>query len=250
MNEFIKQDDNILLNANYAEAYIPDELFTDIDSDAPKSAVAYMIGTQVHTIGVFNIRFMESEEDDPEKYPLRTFSYPTAIDTFPTEVIKRRMSLNENPPEIYRVLRYMRGDIMMASRVIQATDNCEMFMNMLIRGKIPNTIPYDQLIHIWEDNFKINGIGPGTPSVTLQWIISEMCRYKSDPSLQFRKIAGKGNASMTDYLPGNMRTVASYTNVMNALTFENMGEMLTTSINITRSGRKQDRTPLEKVLTM
>lgn len=55
---------------------------------------------------------------------------------------------------------------------------------------------------------------------------------------------------MTDYIPGNMRMVASYTNVMNALTFENMGEMLTTSINITRSGAKQDQTPLEKVLTM
>ena len=77
-----------------------------------------------------------------------------------------------------------------------------------------------------------------------------MSRYAEDPSMQFRKVVGKGNVSMTDYIPGNMRMVASYTNVMNALTFENMGEMLTTSINITRSGAKQDQTPLEKVLTM
>ena len=250
MKVFVKQDDDILLNANYAEAYIPDELFTEIDEDVPKSAIAYMVGTQIHAIGIFNMRIMESEDDDPKKYPLQTFSYPTAIDTFPTEVIKRKMSLNNEEPQMYRVLRYMRGDIICSARVVQSTDNCEMFMNMLLKGKIPNTIPYDQLIQVWHDNFKINGISPGTPSVTLQWIISEMSRYTEDPSMQFRKVVGKGNVSMTDYIPGNMRMVASYTNVMNALTFENMGEMLTTSINITRSGAKQDQTPLEKVLTM
>lgn len=250
MKEFIRQDDNILLNANYAEAYIPDELFKDIDADAPKSAVAYMIGNYVHTIGLFNIRFMDSENDDPKKYKLKTFNYPTAIDTYPSSIIRRRLSLNDEEPQLYRVLQYIRGDIMMSARVVQATDNCEMFMNMLLKGKIPNSIPYDQLIHIWHNNFKINGIGPEAPSVTLQFIISEMCRYKEDPSKQFRKIVGKGGVSMNDYIPGNMRSVASYTNVMNALTFENMGEMITTSINITRSGEKQDQTPLEKVLTM
>lgn len=252
MNEFIRQDDNIILNAGYAEAYIPESLFTDIESEAPKSSVAYMVGTQVHTIGVFNMRIMNSEDDDPEKFKLRTFSFPTAIDTFPSDVVKRTMSLglNDDAPEPYRVLKYIRGDIIMNARTVQNNDNCEAFMNMLLRGKIPTSIPYDQLIHIWDRNFKINGVNPGVPSVTLQLIISEMCRDKKDPSLQFRKTAGKGNVKMTNYLAGNMRTVASYTNVMNALTFENMGEMLTTSINITREGKVQDRSPLEKVLTL
>lgn len=252
MKEFIKKDDDILINVNYAEAYIPKSLFSQIDEEAPKSAVAYMIGTQIHTIGVFNMRFMNSESDNRNDYPLKTFSFPTAIDTYPSEVSGPiSMSLNEdNEYDDYYILKYIRGDVMMSSRVVQATDNCEQFLNMMIRGKIPNTIPYDQLIQLWHRNFSINGISPGTPSVTLQMIISEMCRDKNNPSQQFRKAAGKGNVKMTDYIPGNMRMVASYTNVMNALTFENMGEMLTTSINITRENKDQDRTPLEKVLTM
>ncbi len=252
MKEFIRQGEDILLNANFAEAYIPASLFREIDAEVPKAAISYMVGTEVHTMGIFNIRIMDSDTTPVEKYPLQTFIYPTAIVTYPSDVIQRRMKLldTDEEEELYYVLQYMRGDIMMASRVVQSSDNCEAFINMVLQGKIPTTIAYDKLLEIWEKNFAINGIDSGVPSTSLQMVLSEMNRCRNIPQEQFRKIAGKGGADMHSYLPANMRSVASYTNVLNALSFENMGEMLTTSINITRSHKPQTRTPLEKAITI
>lgn len=68
MKVFVKQDDDILLNANYAEAYIPDELFTEIDEDVPKSAIAYMVGHKSMLL-VFLYENHGIRRRCPKKYP-------------------------------------------------------------------------------------------------------------------------------------------------------------------------------------
>ena len=48
----------------------------------------------------------------------------------------------------------------------------------------------------------------------------------------------------------NMRGTAAYSSVFAAQTFEDMGRMLTTSINMTRRNTEQTISPIEKVLYM
>ena len=251
-NEFIVSGENIIVNAPYAEAYIPEELFKSIEKESQiNSAVAFMDGDAVTTVGIFNMRFFPSEETSQrDKVPLRTFNYPSPITTYPDDVVKMSLTLGDAEESVYYVLKYTRGSIMMPVNNPKDSGNCEKFLNMMMRGKIPNSIPYSQILEIWNKNFNINGIAPGVPSVILQAIIAEQARCKDDPTQPFRKEIGKGKAGEHDYTFANVRTVASYTSVFNALTFEDMSQMLTTSINMTRSGTKQNRSPVEKVLSM
>ena len=52
MNEFRKEEENILINVPYAEAYIPLELFQDT-----KSSMSMIYGDGIITMGIFYMRF-------------------------------------------------------------------------------------------------------------------------------------------------------------------------------------------------
>jgi isopentenyl diphosphate isomerase/L-lactate dehydrogenase-like FMN-dependent dehydrogenase len=48
----------------------------------------------------------------------------------------------------------------------------------------------------------------------------------------------------------NMNEVSSYTSVLSALTFERFSDKLTTSLNMTRENVVQNKSPIEKVISM
>lgn len=261
MNEFIKDGDFIYVNAPYMEAYIPEELFS---KDGEKeSAIAYEYGEGYRLIGEFMVRVFNNPPDAytddqlaslREKTKLRTFVYPNMITTFPSDTEKLKLSLSNNPeaePEAYRVFKYERGDIMMESRIRKDISNCEKYFDILCKGKIPESIPYADQIELMEKNYAINDLGFGVPGVTREAIIATLCRSKEDPKIPFRMIAGKSDSyDPNGYMMLNMRQVTAYTNVMTSLTFEDQGSMLASSINISRSGKKQTETPFEKILSM
>lgn len=247
MNAFLKDGEYIYVNVPYMEAYLPMDLFGDPEKEA---TVASIYGGGIRTIGLFNIRLFESDGQDREKVEIKTFNYPNTIDMEPTEY-EENVKLNINGTEDkYMVAKFYKGDIIMHSAIKQESSNCERFLNLLTKGKIPNTINYTDVFKIWLKNFQINNVNPGVPSVTLQVIISEMYRNKNNPLMQFRKIAGKGNASMYDYIAFNMNEVSSYTSVLSALTFERFSDKLTTSLNMTKDGTEQTKSPIEKVISM
>jgi hypothetical protein len=67
---------------------------------------------------------------------------------------------------------------------------------------------------------------------------------------QFRKIVNNEGVTLYDYKVHNMVDICSNSSVFNALIFERFSEMLTSSINMTKEGVKQNTTPLEKIVTM
>lgn len=250
MNEFIEHNGNIIVNVPYMEAYIPYDLFSDAEF---KSAIAYEYNDYVCMIGIFNMRCFDTEEpEDRNASKLRTFTYPNMINTYPDSHSKEKLTLIPgNEPEEYMVLKYYKGNIMMEADIKQDSINCERFIELLNKGKIPSTVPYDDLLLLWLKNLKINGIDAGVPALILQIIISELCRDRKDPSKQFRKIVGKNpEIPHTDYYPANTNTVSAYSSVFAGLTFEKVAEKLTTSINMTLEGKEQIKSPIEQVLSM
>ncbi len=250
MNEFIEKDGNIIVNVPYMEAYIPFDLFSDAEF---KSAIAYEFNDYICMIGIFNMRCFESEEEvNREATKLRTFTYPNMINTYPDSHSKEKLSLipGEEIQE-YMVLRYYKGNIMMEADIKQDSINCEKFIELLNKGKIPSTVPYDDILMLWLKNLQINGVDAGVPALILQVIISELCRDKNDPSKQFRKIVGKNpDIPHTNYYPANTNIVSAYSSVFAGLTFEKVAEKLTTSINMTIEGKEQIKSPIEQVLSM
>jgi len=258
MKEFIKEGEFIYVNSPYMEAYIPEELFS---KDGEKeSAIAYEYGEGYRLVGEFMVRVFSTaiDEDDEdikvkrEKIKLHTFSYPNMITTFPSDVEKVTMSITpDSEPEKVRIFKYEKGDIMMESKVKKDISNCEKYFDILCKGKVPESIPYADQIELLEKNYAINGLGFGVPAATREAIIATLCRSKNDPKIPYRMVAGKGdNYDPNGYIMLNMRQVTAYTNVLSALTFEDQGSMLASSINMSRSGKKQAETPFEKILSM
>lgn len=244
---FIRNGEDILIDAPYVEIYIRDALFGD-PSKAATVACEYADG--IKSVGIFNIRIFDSENQNRNEPKLRTFNYPNTIITYPTEVTTETIDVGGDVGK-FRILKYYKGDVLMSSQNKQGSDNCEFFLNLLISGKIPHGISYDDVVVAWIQNFKINSVNPGVPYVTLQVIISEMYRYSKDPVKQFRKVAGTGDAAYSnDYISVNMNEVSSYSSVMSALTFERFSDKLTTSINMTKSGVQQNKSPVERLLSM
>ncbi|MEG2267692.1 MAG: hypothetical protein RSC68_25620, partial [Acinetobacter sp.] len=64
------------------------------------------------------------------------------------------------------------------------------------------------------------------------------------------KVAGKGGSEKNDFIAVNMNEVSSFSSVMSALTFERFSDKLTTSLNMSKSGAKQTKSPIEKVISM
>lgn len=251
MNEFVREGDKIYVNVPFAEAYIPAVLFKE--NEETSSTVATRYGEAFKVMGIMNMRFFDSEDAPRESAPVRTFSYPNMIMTFPSDSLVTRLQLNDAPgakPEPYWVLQYHLGDVMMNAEEMQSEGNCTKLLNMITMGKIPNTIPYDVFVSVWEANFDINGFNPQVPSVVPQMIWAEMCRDPNDMTKPFRYIFGKGGADPTHYVETNMNNVASATSVFSALSFERIKPKLATSMNMTRNGAEQRRSPIEEVLSM
>ena len=249
MNEFVLSEDKILLNVPYAEAYIPKKLFEPDEETKSSIAVQYADGFKV--VGLFNMRFYESDDVPRDSTKLRTFNFPNMIMTYPTDFTSAKLKLTEtSEADQYLVLMYYMGDVVMMAEEIQSTANCTKFLNMITKGKIPNTIPYEHFEAIWQTNFRINKFNPRVPSVILQLIWSEMCRDPDDITRPFRMLYGKGNVDSTAYTETNMNNVAAATSVFSALSFEKIKEKLAASINMTKTGTEQRRSPVEEVLTM
>jgi hypothetical protein len=251
VTEFVKSADgkSIVLAVPYAEAYIPSDIIGDPEKGNP---VAYQFGDGIRTIGLFNMRFYPDEDADRESTKLRTFKYPNVITMYPSDK-EDNVQLQLDPdmdPDKYCVLKFYEGDIIMSTKNQQKSQNCEAFMNQLIKGKLPKGLNYMDLYFAWDKNFDINGMNPGVPAITLQLIISENCRAKGDPMKQFRKIVNNEGVTLYDYKVHNMVDICSNSSVFNALIFERFSEMLTSSINMTKEGVKQNTTPLEKIVTM
>lgn len=249
MKEFIRQDDKIYVNVPYAEAYIPYEFFTKDKEMKSSIAVQYADGYKV--VGLFNMRFFDSDEEERSSKKLRTFNYPNMLMTYPSDSEVKKLQLTEyGDPESYLILKYYMGDVIMNAEEMRSVENCTKFLNMITKGKIPSTIPYNRFVEIWQTNFAINRFNPQVPAVTLQMIWAEMCRDPNDVTKPYRMQYGKGNASLTGYIETNMNNVAAATSVFSALSFEKVTEKLATSLNMTRNGVEQRRSPVEEVLTM
>lgn len=250
--ELIAKDGNIILDAYKMEAYIPEELFQEDRSttDVTHAAIASTYGEGFRVMAVFSVRIARTENDDITKAPLKTYNYPQMIETYPSSSYEADLLLpGFDESQRYKVLVYEKGDIVQAENIIKNADNCTKFMDTLIKGKLPNTLKYEDVFNAWIRNFEINGVNPGIPYMYLQFIIAEQYRVKGKPTESFRMVYGK-DMNRNDYTATNMRGNVGNASVFTGQTFEHMGRMLTTGVTMTRNGTEQRRSPVEDILSM
>ena len=137
----------------------------------------------------------------------------------------------------------------MESKSVQNILNCEAYMDALLKAKLPESIDYQELCLNWIKNFKTNGVHPGTKAVTLQLIISENARYAKDQSMPYRRYAATAKEiKPEDYVMVNMNSITANNSVLSGIGFERVKEKLATSLTMSKTGAKQNVSPLEKVI--
>jgi hypothetical protein len=252
-NELSNDGKYIYINSQLAEAYIPDEIFDRPTDDPTNSSLAYDTGESVTSIGIFYMRFYDVDEITPEireKTPVRTLSYPNKIETVPTGGMTKMTLTINGQTDVYRVYLYNHSDILMESASKKSYVNTEMFTKLIMSGKIPKSLTYDEIYFNWLKSFQINGINPGIPPVLMQAIIAKMCRSSGDVNTQFRMVAGKEKVDPHDYTMLSMNQVSAYSSVMSSMSFERFAEKLTTSLIMTKEDLPQEPSPIEKLITI
>lgn len=232
--------DDIIFDGHYLECYIP-EYYMD-------GKYAEQIGNTLKVFGLFSIRTFDGK-GKPGK--LETFALPLFVSLFASDVEKQQIALlPDREPEVYYVAKFYKGNKIMSKFVMPDSTNVEIFLNMMLRGKVPNTIPYDKIIDIWHSNLKLNNVHIGTTSCILEIVVSEIYRDRNNPDNKFATIIGKDpKVSQYAYKTANIREICARKSTFTAISFEDMDSMITTSLNM---GDKKEQTisPIEKIIKM
>ena len=250
-NEFNSDGQYIFINKEYAEAYIPAEIMLTKNEDPKPSTIAYDTGDYVVCVGIFYMRFFDSDTEERDSVPVRTLCYPNKIEMHPTSGTYDPVKLIINGVEDkYYIYKFYKGDILMEAASMKSYLNTEMITKLVMSGKMPKSLTYDDLYFTWLKCFQINGLSTGIPPALMQAIIAKMCRDPMDVMKQFRLTAGAKKVDPRGYQMLSMNQVSAYSSVMSSMAFERFAEKLTTSLNMIKEGTPQEPSPIEKLITI
>ena len=252
-NELYNDGQYIYINTPYAEAYIPDDIIEKPGKDPRPSSLAYDTGEYLSTIGIFYIRFFDDDTDidtKRDRTKIRTLIYPNKIETRPSGDTEIKNLVINDIEDKYRIYKYEKGDILMEAASKKSYLNTEMMTKLVMSGKLPKSLTYDDLYFAWYESFQINGINPGIPPVLMQAIISKMCREINNPEVQFRFRAAKHKVDPRAYRMLSMNEVSARSSAMSGMAFERFSEKLTSSLIMSKEGLPQEPSPIEKLITI
>ena len=219
-----------------------------IDKDIEHSAIATSVGDSFRIIALLNARVAMTPNDKIEDSKLYTLNYPQVVITSPSKSSEETLSFyKDDEPTRFVVLKYTTGDILMPVQNPENVDNCIKFLNLLIKGQIPKTIKYEDIFKAWKTNIEMNSVDLGIPDVYMQHMIAEIYRDRKNPREPFRKTYGK-DMSSNAYVPYNARDLVGISSVFASQTFEHISRMMITSVNTSRRGLPQNRSPVEECL--
>lgn len=240
MKEYLKASGEFFVfTGEECRVYIPEEYF--------EKRLAEDFGSSLMVLGLLDVALFKGDK----MVSKHTLNLPTMITMYPTEMDKEELSIVEGVTDRYRVAKFFNGDQFTKRFIAQDSTNVEKFLKLMMGGKLPRTVPYGKVLEIWQKNLEINGVRLGVPSTILEIIIREIYRDASTPELPFAmKIGNDKSTSEHAYRPANIREICARNSTFAALTFEDMDQMITSSLNINRYNKQQSVSPIEKLIKM
>ena len=243
MDAFRSDGNRIYVDAEYLELLIP----TDWFDESKKFAVD--MGNSINLLGVCYVALYEKEGGEPT---IKTMNVPTWIQVNVYETTVRRMLLpGSDDMEQVRVLKYYKGNDLTAARIIADVSNAEKYLKMIMAGKLPGSISYNDSLNLWLRNQHMNDMVFDVPSVILEMLLATSYRDPKDLSKKFATVYGQSaNASPFAYRMINNRQISQYASTFTAMTFEDFDAMVTASVNRTMQHKEETISPLEKIIKM
>ena len=237
MNIFRSDDRYIYLNAQYCEFYVPMSYFD--------SKWMVQLSDTIKGLGLFNIGIFENGE----LKNIRLLNLPTSVEFFVYDTERRTMNFKGEENVQCLVLKYIKDQKIMESSTIEDSSSSEMYLDIILKGKVPPSIPYTKVLNVWIKNQTLNKVSFGVPSAVLEMILAVCYRDKNNMEQKFSTVIGKDlNVSEWDYKMAKIREICQYASTFSAMTFEDINAMITTSVNRTREKRYEMESPVEKII--
>lgn len=188
-NKYFKKSDNgeVFFTGNKLVIQVPEQ-FLD-------NGITEINQTTITTLGIFEgLIFDDVEEEDLTKFTHRfIFKLPATMIMKPSHIDKN-IQTTENVEtetlvkETFYSFIFLTGDTFMVSTsLVQNFNVVDNFIKMMLNGKIPKDIRYDEISLLWSKCAFLNGSGSmGSDFVTLSTIVSNLVRDPQDFSKPFR----------------------------------------------------------------
>lgn len=243
--KFLKEINNaVYYDGDYMEVYIPKNYF-DLK-------IAENNGDKISTMGIFNFIDYIGDKALAKSGTIHTLKLPMMI-MFEYESsfeIKKKLK-PELDEEEYIVFCLHNGNMFIdsLSKEISA-ETSKRFIYLIHSGKLPNIIPYEDILKMYLESITLNKVSLGNPSVIFELIISELCRSRKDVNIPFRKEISKDNSKVDqyDYRNINLTRLPSINSTFTSITFEDMNQSLISSIKKNRNNEKEIDSPIEKTI--
>lgn len=235
--KFLKRDgESLLFN-------IPGELIYYVPEVYFEKDIAEIVGEFVRLLGVFDYAIFD--ENGKPTTGLKPFNFPTMFLCSPYVIEKAKaVQLTKySEPQDYRLLKFKKDNkVVVSVKVPQSIANAEEFFRLFKTGKLPTTIPYDELHKYFIENIKLNGENYGISIQEFGMIISEVCRDPKNKQKLFRHTDIK---DMTNYTTINIKQIPQMVSAFTSITSENWDEAVVNAII-----NKNDKySPLEVLFT-
>jgi hypothetical protein len=233
-NYLRKVDDKFIHTGELLEAYIPMSFF--------EGNISKFIGSEIETVGLFYVR--EFVKGKPVM--LELVNLPSTLTLFPAATRDEHIRITGyEKDDSYKVLSFYKDTPFMYSYITQNSDNIQLYLDLILAGKI-NHIPYGDMLSIWEKNLNMNKVNLGVPASSMEIIIGEMYTMSDNPDITYGVAKNKNpKLNELDYRSRNIREICSRSSTFAALTFEDFDTMLASSLDMNKSSKAQQISPLE-----
>ena len=239
LNTLLKKvGEELVYQGERLEIYVPSSFF--------EQSKAEFQGSKLRTFGLLNCRGFDK---NGKVIFTEVLNLPTMIFLTPDETYSSTVSLDGVQGDArYTVCVFNRNTPVTSAYITVDPTNVEHYLDMVLNGKVTG-VPYDSLLEVWNKNMSMNGLDLGVPSAILEIIISEMYRDGANTMRRFSAAKNENpKISDTSYATTNVRELCAKNSTFAALSFEDMDSMITVSLNSKKEQRKQNISPIERVI--
>lgn len=235
--KFTRLDGNSLLynGSGSLDFYIPEFYFD--------KGIAIFEGEYIHIFGLFNYAISDSKGKSSE---LKLFNFPVMFHCIPGEIekIKNVKLTKYSDPEDYRVLKFFKDNIIILNITPPQDDtgNIAKFLDLFNSGKLPNTIPYNEIHSVFLENAHINDTDYPINYQIIGLMIGELSTLYNDNTVLFSHTDMKQGYKMMNvkYKP---KLISPFTSINS----ENFDDSVRSAMTI--SGKTDSISPVERLMT-
>lgn len=202
-------------------------------------------GLYLNTIGIF--LYNVYKDNKPIYKDNKLFYYPTLFTCKP-DLINKVNDLKLYKDDTYRevIFETSNSEVVNSIHTIKNAVTAENVLKMLLYGRIPKIIPYEDLYKLINDSALLNGISFNNIAGLEGIIVSELCRNKDDISQQFiKKYESDPKVKNTDYTFLNIDAIPKYVSAYSSLISHDKTIAIAAALE---ANKINDATAMEKIL--